>query len=366
MLNNSTEVLAVAAQIKIGDRMVGAGHPTYFIADIAANHDGDLNRALDLIGMAAEAGACAAKFQNFKAETIVSDPGFRSLGGGHSHQASWTKSVFDVYRDASLPMDWTPELFRACRDAGIHYLTAPYDLSLIDALEQFVCAWKVGSGDITWHAAVERMAQSPKPVLIATGASTLDEVTAALAVARRWTDRIVLLQCNTNYTGSRDNFRYVDLRVLTTFRELFSDLVLGLSDHTPGHAAVLGAVTLGAAVVEKHFTDDTTRAGPDHRFSLDTQAWREMVERTRDLEAALGSGVKRLMDNERETVVLQRRAVRAAVDLARGTLLGEEHLAVLRPCPEEGLPPYRLNELLGRRLKREVSRGDLVGLADVT
>ena len=355
----------MVAKVRIGSRVVGEGNPTYFVADIGANHDGNLKRALSLIAMAAEAGASAAKFQNFRAETIVSNEGFRALGGSKSHQASWKKSVVEVYKDATLPMEWTPQLVDACRTAGIDYFTAPYDLSLIDELEPYVCAWKVGSGDITWRAAIERMAQSRKPVLIATGASTLDEVTAAVEVARKWTDQIVLLQCNTNYTGRSENFRYLELRVLTVFRQKFPELVLGLSDHTPGHSAVLGAVALGASVIEKHFTDDTTREGPDHRFSLDADAWRDMVGRTRELEAALGSGLKKVMDNERETVVLQRRAVRAAQDLASGTVLGAEHLALLRPCPEAGLPPYRIDELLGRRLKNDVGRGELVHIDDV-
>ncbi len=123
------------------------------------------------------------------------------------------------------------------------------------------------------------------------------------------------MQCNTNYTGSKENFKYVNLNVLKTYAAMYPDLILGLSDHTPGHAAVLGAVALGARVVEKHFTDDNLREGPDHAFALDPIAWADMVENTRQLEMALGSADKSVAENEQETVVLQRRCLRAAVDI---------------------------------------------------
>jgi N-acetylneuraminate synthase len=355
--------------LRIGRHEVGPDRPTYFVADIAANHDGDLDRAKALIRLAARAGADAAKFQNFRAATIVSDFGFKALGGRQSHQSAWKKSVFEVYRDASLPLEWTRELAAACAEAGIDYFTAPYDLELLDALAPHVCAWKLGSGDITWHAMIERLAAGGKPLLMATGAADMDEVRAAVAVARAHTDALVLMQCNTNYTASAENFRHVALGVLTTYAREFPGVTLGLSDHTPGHATVLGAVTLGARVIEKHFTDDTGRSGPDHKFSMDPASWRDMVDRTRELEAALGhgpeAGVKRVMDNERETVILQRRAVRAARDIAPGETLTPELLAVLRPCPADALPPWRMGELLGRAAHRAVPAGDVVRPADV-
>jgi N-acetylneuraminate synthase len=349
----------------IGRREVGPDEPTYFIADIAANHDGDLNRALRLVELAAGAGADAAKFQNFKAETIVSEFGFRSLGGQRSHQAAWTKSVTEVYSDASIPVDWSPILEEHCLSCGIDYLTAPYDLDMIDGLAPHVCAWKVGSGDITWHESIDLLARTGKPLLLATGASSMDDVREAMAVAMQHCDRIVLMQCNTNYTGDLDNFRFVALRVLETYAAEFPQAVLGLSDHTPGHATVLGAVVLGARVVEKHFTDNRARAGPDHAFSMEPSDWRSMVDRTRELEAALGEPTKRIMDNESETAVLQRRAIRAAHRLEEGALLVRSDLAMLRPCPAEGVPPSRLKDVLGRRLRRTVEAGDALQLDDL-
>jgi sialic acid synthase SpsE len=350
----------------IDSQFIGDTDPTYFIADIAANHDGDLERAKDLIFLCAEAGAQAAKFQHFTAQTIVSDHGFRSLGGSQSHQASWGKSVFDVYADASLDVSWTPVLKETCDKAGITFFTSPYSFELVDAVDPFVPAYKIGSGDITWHALIAHMARKGKPILIAAGASTADDVAAAMAVVTAHTPDVVLMQCNTNYTASLENFRYIQLNVLKTFRAMYPDVILGLSDHTPGHATVLGAVALGARVVEKHFTDDLARTGPDHRFSMTPAAWREMVDRTRELEQALGCGIKRVEDNESQTVVLQRRAIRARQGLAAGTVVTEEDFDMLRPCPPDGLPPSDLPVIVGRRLGRGVAAGEHIKWSDLT
>lgn len=352
-------------RVVIGDRVIGLEWPVYFVADIAANHDGSFDRAVELIHLAAEAGAEAAKFQNFRAETIVSDAGFKALGAATSHQAAWDKSVFEVYEEASLPIEWTEALADTCRAAGIHYFTAPYDLDFVDALAPHVMAWKVGSGDLTFHALIERLASDGKPVLIATGASTMAEVEAAVDIALARNPQVVLMQCNTNYTTSPENFSHLELNVLRTYAERYPDVVLGLSDHTPGHTSVLGAVALGARVVEKHFTDDRTRSGPDHAFSMDPSSWREMVDRTRDLEAALGEGVKRVMPNEDETVVLQRRALRAARDIDAGETLQASDIAALRPCPSGGIPPSEVERLVGRKSVRRIALGECITSEDV-
>ncbi len=305
--------------IIFGQSEIGLNKPTYFIADIAANWDGSLERAKDLIYLCAEAGADAAKFQNFKAETIVSDYGFKSLATGKqlSHQSSWKKSVFEVYEGASLPIEWTQELSDTCRDAGIDYFTSPYDLQQIEELDKHVCAWKIGSGDITWHEMIELLVSKDKPIFIASGASDIKDVELAMQILLKKKSEIVLMQCNTNYTASIENFKHIHLNVIKLYSEMYPDILLGLSDHTPGHSTVLGAITLGACVVEKHFTDDNSRVGPDHKFSMNPKTWREMVDRSRELEAALGKSKKFVAENEIETVVLQRRSIRAKKKIGR-------------------------------------------------
>ena len=351
---------------RIGDRVVGLDYPTYFIADIAANHDGSLERALALLSLAKDAGADCAKFQHFRAEHIVSDYGFRSVGGQQSHQAAWQNSVFEVYADASLPWEWTEPLAMHAKEIGIEFMSAPYDLEAVAHLDPHVNAFKVGSGDINWLEELEVIAAIGKPVLLATGAASLDDVSRAMQVLTAAGVDIVLMQCNTNYTGDVANIGYVNLRVLQQYAELFPGITLGLSDHTPGHVTVLGAVALGARVVEKHFTDDVTRSGPDHGFSLDPVTWRAMVDDTRMLEAALGTGTKSVEENETETVVLQRRCVRAARDLSEGTVLARSDLEVLRPAPGDAIPAHEVNDAVGRVLCRDLVAGQDVKWVDLS
>jgi len=348
-----------SSMFAIGEKEVGSGHDVYFIADIAANHDGDLSRAKDLIFAAAEAGAHAAKFQHFQAETIVSQKGFDSLGSGTvSHQSSWKKPVSEVYRDASVKLEWSSILRQTCKEAGIEFFTTPYSVELADQMNEFVPAYKIGSGDITWIELIEHVARKGKPYILATGASTSDDVVRAVEAGLAINTKLCLMQCNTNYTGSLENFRYINLNVLKTYRNMFPGLMLGLSDHTPGHTTVLGAIALGAKMVEKHFTDDTKRDGPDHKFSMDPVSWREMVLRTQELELSLGAGVKRIEANESSTSVVQRRSIRAKNSLPPGKKISREDLVFLRPCPDDGLEPFRIQEVVGRTLRAGVDEGE--------
>lgn len=345
-------------RLKIGDRLVGDGERTYFIADISANHEGVLERAKLLIRLAKEAGADGAKFQHFRAPRIVSEHGFRTLGSQLSHQAKWRKPVYEVYQDASLPWEWTVDLKACCDEAGIDFFSAPYDLETVDMLGPFVSVYKIGSGDITWLGMLEKAAGKGKSMILSTGASDIGDVQRAVRTVLAVNPNLVLLQCNTNYTGSPENFNHIHLNVLHTYRTMFPEVVVGLSDHTPGHATVLGAVALGARVIEKHFTDDNAREGPDHPFSMTPVAWREMVDRTRELERALGRAEKFVAGNEQETVVIQRRCLRAARDLEAGTILTGDDIDVLRPAPGAAIFPYEIERVVGRRVREFLQRGE--------
>ena len=352
-------------EIRIGTHVIGNDHPTYFIADIAANHDGSLDRAKLLIRLAKEAGADAAKFQNFQAPKIVSDYGFKSMGGQVSHQAKWKKSVFEVYKDASVPFDWTPFLKEECDKVGIDYFSSPYDFESIDHLDPFVPAYKIGSGDINWLETLEYIARKNKPVLLATGASDMGDVQRAVQAILAINPELVLMQCNTNYTASLENFSHIHLRVLTTFHSMYPDLILGLSDHTPGHASILGAVALGARVIEKHFTDDNNREGPDHAFAMNPQSWADMVQNTRQLERALGSGDKFVAENEQQTVYLQRRCLRAARDLKAGEVITREMVDVLRPVAKGAILPNELNLVIGTKILSDMPAGKEICWTDL-
>ena len=351
--------------ITIAERPIGKDHPTYFIADIAANHDGDLERAKELIRLAAEVGADAAKFQNFQAEKIVSDYGFSHLEGQLSHQASWEKSVVEVYRDASIPFGWTPILKEECDRAGIDYFSSPYDLEAVDMLEPYVPAYKAGSGLITWIEMMEYMARKPVPLIMSTGASDLSDVVRAVRAVRAVNDQVVVMQCNTNYTASPENYDHIHLKVLKTYARLFPQVVLGLSDHTQGPAAILGAVSLVARVIERHFTDDKTRSGPDHAFATDPDEWAEMVKETRKLERALGSADKFVAGNELDTVVIQRRCLRAARLIREGEKISRDMVEPLRPATPGGIEPYQLPQVLGTKALEEIPFGKEIRWTDL-
>jgi N-acetylneuraminate synthase len=344
-------------EIKILDKTIGTNYPTYFIADIAANHDGELERAKLLIRLAKEAGADAAKFQNFRAPQIVSDYGFKAMGSQVSHQAEWSKSVFEVYDYASIPFEWTPILKEECDKVGIHYFSSPYDYDAIDMLDPYVPAYKAGSGLISWPEATVRMAKKGKPILIATGASKMGEVINTMNKVMAVTDQIVLMQCNTNYTASEGNYDHLHLNVLQTYAAMYPDVILGLSDHTHSPAPVVGAVALGARVIERHFTDSNDREGPDHKFALNPETWADMVAQVRILERALGSSQKIVAGNEQDTYVVQRRCLRAARNIEEGEVFTREMIDILRPATPGALMSWDLDQLIGMKARTDLLFG---------
>ena len=314
-------------KFKINNRLIGDKYPTYFIADIAANHDGSLSKAIRLVKEAKKAGANAAKFQHFSADTIISDNSFKNFNKKLSHQSKWKKSVYEVYKDASINLKWTPILQRECKKVGIDFFTSPYSFDLVDHVDKYIPAYKIGSGDISWLEIIKYIASKGKPYIIATGSSTLMEVKQAYKAAIKINNKIGIMQCNTNYTADSENYDYINLNVLKTYKNLFPKAVLGLSDHTFGHATVLGAITLGARIIEKHFTLDNNLPGPDHKFSMNPKTWKEMILRSRELERSLGSKTKKIELNEIDTVVVQRRSIHASKFLEKNHVIKKEDKA---------------------------------------
>ena len=350
---------------KIGKQKIGERHKTYFIADIGANHDGSLSRAKKLIRLAKKSGADAAKFQHFSAKTIVSDHGFKTLKGVKTHQDKWKKSVFEVYQSASINKNWTKILANYCKKIGIEFMTSPYGINIVDEINPYVKAIKIGSGDLTWIDILKKIASKNKVTILATGASDLDEVKLAVKEVLKKNKKLVLMQCNTNYTGNQNNINFVNLNVLKSYKKLFPNVILGLSDHTFGHASVLGAVAYGARVIEKHFTDDNSRSGPDHFFAMNPKTWKHMVQETRNLEKALGDGKKKIEKNELSSIIVQRRSIRANQKLKKGVIIKEKMLTYLRPCPLKALRPSDKNKLINKRLRKDINFHEVITLADV-
>ena len=341
-------------KFKIGKNTISNNSKTYFIADIGANHDGSLLRAKKLIRLCAKAGADAAKFQHFKASTIVSDYGFKKIGKiGHTRK--WKKSVYQIFEEASIDNSWTPKLKAECKKYKIDFLTAPYDLDYVESVNKYIEAFKIGSGDITWHDIIEKISKKRKPIFLACGASELEHVEKAIKKIKKVHSKIALMQCNSNYTNSEENYKYTNLNVLKTYKKKFgNEIILGLSDHTRGHNSVLGAVALGARCVEKHFTDDNFRKGPDHKFAMNPKTWNLMVQETRKLEGSLGNGIKTIQPNEKLSKIVQRRSIRAKTFLKKGQIIRERDLTYLRPAPNNSFLPFEKSKIIGKKLKKNL------------
>lgn len=346
--------------IRINRKIISESSPTYFIADIAANHDGSLLRAKKLIRLAAKAGAHAAKFQHFKADTIVNKEQF-DRKRKTAHQSQWKTSVYEVYKKASINNDWNKELKKECIKNKIDLLTSPYDLNYVDAVNKFIAAYKIGSGDITWKEILTKIASKNKPVLLATGASTIEDVIFACKTILKINKRLVVMQCNTNYTANEKNFKYINLNVLKNLKVKFRKrVILGLSDHTPGHTTVLGAITLGARVIEKHFTDDNSRVGPDHKFSMNPKTWSEMIKESKRLEKALGEGLKKIEKNELESYFVQRRSVYTLKNLKKGEVLNKKDLICLRPYIKNSISPQVIDKFYGKKIKKNIPKNSII------
>jgi len=210
-------------------------------------------------------------------------------------------------------------------------------------------AYKAGSGLISWPQMLVYMAKKGKPILIATGASDIGDVTRVLRAVQEVNEQIILFQCNTNYTASDENYDHLNLNVLKTYAAIFPDVVLGLSDHTHSIAPVVGAVAMGARVIERHFTDSNEREGPDHKFAMNPDTWAEMVHEVRTLERALGSSDKFVTPNEKETYQLQRRCLRASRDIKAGETFTADMVEPLRPAVPGALMAWDIDDLVGKK-----------------
>ena len=347
-------------RVKINNNILSNNSKTYFIADVGANHDGNLIRAKRLIKLAAESGANAAKFQHFKADTIVNKDQFDRLKKT-AHQSKWKKSVYEVYKKASINNHWNFSLKKECQKYKIDFLTSPYDLDYVDSVNQFISAYKIGSGDITWKEILIKIAKKRKPLILATGASNFKEVIMAVNLVKKYNKKLILLQCNTNYTGDEENFKYINLNVINLYKEKFKEeIILGLSDHTPGHATVLGAVALGARVIEKHFTDNNNRNGPDHKFAMNPESWKTMVKETRRLEKSLGDGLKIVEKNEKNSFYVQRRGAYLIKDIKKGHTLKKQDFINLRPYINDSISPFEIEKFYGKKVNKNLKKNSII------
>ena len=337
--------------IQIDGRAVGPGCPCFVIAEAGVNHNGDIARARQLIDVAAESGADAVKFQTFISEKVISPVAPKA-----AYQRATTgsgDSQLEMVRRLELPFEAFRELRAYARESGVLFLSTPFDFESADFLASMdLAAFKVPSGEITNFPFLEHLARKGKPLLISTGMSDLDEVAAAVRVVQKFgAEQIALLQCVSNYPASAAS---VNLRAMTTMQEKF-ELPAGYSDHTMGIEVALAASALGACIIEKHFTISRDLPGPDHKASLEPAELKALVAGVRTVQAALGDGVKQPAEEERDTRIVARRSLVATRDLAAGSVLSDDALAILRPGT--GLPPSMYGRVMGRRLRVSVSAG---------
>jgi len=357
-------------KIKIGKKYIGGNNPVYIIAEIGSNFDGNLQRAKHLADLAKSSGADAFKIQNFSAPEIVSKKGFK--GFSISFQSKWDKPVAEVYKKAEFPRKWVKNLSDYCESINIDFLSSPYDKEAVDLLEEIdICAYKIGSGEIDNLDFLKYVAKKAKPIILGCGASTLKEIGKAVSAIRNaGNNKIILLQCVTNYPSPMSD---ANIKAMVTIKNKFGAEV-GYSDHTIGEdgggddplcgvTVPLGAVSLGAVVIEKHFTDDNKRTGPDHSFAMDFKNFKKMVDAIRVLEKALGDGRKKVEDSEKETIIVQRRGIYAKKTIEAGEIISEEKIEFLRPALF--LRPSEANKILGKKTKLKIKAGEPIKLNDI-
>lgn len=347
------------AAIDLGGRRIGPGHPCFIIAEAGVNHNGDVGLAERLVDAAIEAGADAVKFQTFTAERLVTPKAPKA-----DYQAAVTdaaESQVAMLRKLELSREAHVRLFEYAGRRGITFLSTPFDEQSADLLDELgVPLFKIASGEITNLLLLEHVARKRKPMIVSTGMSTLEEVGEAVRVIHKaGCHALALLHCTSNYPADPAES---NLNAMITMRQAF-DLPVGYSDHTPGIEVAVAAVALGASVLEKHLTLSLEMPGPDHRASLEPGDFAAMVRAVRSVETALGDGVKRPMESERNTRAIARRSLVAATDLPAGTVLQAHHLAARRPGL--GLPPGELARLVGRRLTKSLQADDMINWSDV-
>jgi len=345
--------------ITIDGRVVGAGEPPYIVAELSANHRGDIEQAFAVMVAAKHAGADAIKIQTYTADTITIDhdgPGF-TIEGGLWHG----RTLYQLYQEAYTPWEWHADLFAKARELEITIFSSPFDPSAVAFLEQLGApAYKVASFEIVDLPLIECMAATGKPLIISTGMANADEIGEAVAAARGAGCReIALLHCTSGYPTPPEDSNLAALSALGRH-----DVVTGLSDHTLGIAVPVGAVALGAAMIEKHVTLRRADGGLDSAFSLEPEELAEMTKSCIAAWKAIGSGDDVRAPSEAGNLVL-RRSLYVVADIKAGEELTAENVRSIRPG--HGLSPKHLPALLGRRARTNLPRGtplDWSNLAD--
>ena len=332
---------------------------TFIIAEAGVNHNGSLELAKKLVDAAVDAGADAVKFQTFKAEKIITASAFKT---DYQQETTGTdESQLEMVRKLELDESAHKRLFRYCSDKGILFLSSPFDLESIGLLNRLeIQIFKIPSGEITNLPYLRKLGALSKRLILSTGMADLGEIEDAIAVlmqAGTALGAITVLHCNTEYPTP---FEDVNLKAMVTIKTAFPGVQVGYSDHTLGIEIPIAAVAMGASVIEKHFTLDRNLPGPDHRASLEPHELKAMVSAIRNIEKAMGNGIKKPSPSELKNKPIARKSIVAAKRIMNGQVLTENNLTIKRPGT--GISPMRWDNVLGRKAIKDFQKDEIICL----
>ena len=347
-------------QLRIGGKPVGEGSRCFVIAEAGANFrvsensEENFNHALLMIGIAAEAKADAVKFQLYREKKLYAED------AGAADYIGKSKSINEIIREMELPFEWLPLLKKRCEEKGMAFLCSPFDEESADELEKIgIAAFKIASYEISHLPLIRHIAKKGKPMILSLGTANNKDIAAAIkTIKEAGNSQIALLQCTAKYPAP---LRTVNLKVIPALKKKFG-AVVGLSDHSREPLiAPLGAVALGASILEKHFTTDNSLPGPDHGFAILPHELKQMVSAVRQLEEAMGSSEKKVLPEEKELLDFCRRGVFAAEEIKKGQAFSRKNIAVLRPGKRKSfLGPKFFEKLLGKKAKRDIEKNGAI------
>lgn len=331
-------------------------HDVYIIAEVGVNHNGSLELAKRCIDEAVSSGADAVKFQTFRSENLVTK--YAEKAKYQSENTNSSENQLEMLKKLELSFEDFSILKQYCRDKGVDFLSTPFDEESADYLNSIeVDAFKIGSGDLNNIPFLKKIDRYGKPILLSTGMANLEEIGESLAVIKN--SRVVLLHCTSNYPAPIDD---VNLMAMKTMRRTFGKMT-GYSDHTNGIEVAIAAVALGAKFIEKHFTVDCSLSGPDHKASLEPYPFSQMVNAIRNIERALGDGVKRCMSSEEDTKIAARKSIVMSCSKKAGDFIAAGDITMKRPGT--GIEPKFYDDFIGKQLKNNVTEDQLLTWEDV-
>ncbi len=344
--------------MEINGRIIGDGHPAYIIAEMSANHAGSLERALELIHVAKDAGADCVKIQTYTADTMTIDCHNEYF---QIEKGTWEgENLYGLYQKAYTPWEWQEQLRDEAAKVGIDFLSTPFDPRSVDFLEDLgVYFYKIASFELVDIPLLEYVAAKNKPIIMSTGMGTLEEIQEAVdAICSTGNRQLALMKCSSAYPAKPEE---MNLRTMQDLKERFG-VPVGLSDHSMGAFSAATAVAMGANLIEKHFCISRAVKNPDSSFSMEPQEFREMVEQVREVEKAMGS-VQYGVSRQEESNACFRRSLFVVEDIAAGEVLTPEKIRSIRPA--YGLKPKHYQEVLGRTAKRSLRRGTPLSFDDI-